>query len=72
MPHNMGTADRVIRAAIVAPILLVIALVAVDTVAIGTALVVFALVMLLTGALGSCPLYVPLRIDTHRAPHRTA
>ncbi len=72
MPHNMGTADRVIRAAVVAPLLVIVALTVVQAVAVGVILVALAFVMLLTGVIGSCPLYVPFGLDTHRAPHTTA
>lgn len=64
MHRNMGTADRVTRAVVVAPLLLVLALVVADSMLIGVALVALAGVMLLTAAIGFCPLYVPLGFDT--------
>lgn len=64
MQRNMGTADRVVRAAIVAPLLLVLALVVATSTLIGVALVTLAGVMLLTAAVGFCPLYVPLGFTT--------
>ncbi|UUY04258.1 DUF2892 domain-containing protein [Svornostia abyssi] len=70
MHRNMGTADRVVRAAVAAPLLLVLALVVANSTLIGVALVTLAGVMLLTAAVGFCPLYVPLGFDTcsERAP----
>lgn len=70
MHRNMGTADRLVRAVVVAPLLLVLALVVADTMLIGVALVTLAGVMLLTAAVGFCPLYVPLGVTTcsARAP----
>lgn len=60
----MGTVDRVARAVVVAPLLLVLALVVANSMLIGVALVALAGVMLLTAAIGFCPLYVPLGFDT--------
>lgn len=70
MHRNMGTADRLVRAVVVAPLLLALALVVADTMLIGVALVTLAGVMLLTAAVGLCPLYVPLGVTTcsARAP----
>lgn len=70
MHRNMGTADRLVRAVVVAPLLLALALVVADTMLIGVALVTLAGVMLLTAAVGFCPLYVPLGVTTcsARAP----
>lgn len=67
MKQNMGTTDRIIRALVVAPVLLVIAyLVGFATVA-GVMATVLAIVMLGTAAAGFCPLYVPFHLHTdHR------
>ncbi|MBJ7518305.1 MAG: DUF2892 domain-containing protein [Solirubrobacteraceae bacterium] len=74
MAQNMGTADRIVRAAVVAPLLLILALVVVNSTVIGVALVALAGVMLLTAAVGSCPLYVPFGVSTcartGTTPHR--
>ena len=64
LTHNMGTFDRAVRAFLVAPIAIGIAL------GIGAAsiagIVLFALagIALVTGATGVCPSYVPFGIDT--------
>jgi Na+(H+)/acetate symporter ActP len=63
MKKNMGTVDRVVR--IVAAIV-VVALYLTGQIS-GTAAVVlgfFALVFVATSVVGSCPLYLPLKIDT--------
>ncbi len=72
MRINMGSIDRITRAFVVAPLAIVIAvLVGAGSVA-GIVLLVLAGVMLLTSAVGFCPLYKLLRIDTRslrRARH---
>jgi hypothetical protein len=69
MKQNMGTADRIIRAVVVAPVLLVIAyLVGFASVG-GVIAAVLAVVMLGTAAVGFCPLYAPFHLHTdHRHP----
>ena len=65
MKKNMGKIDRRIRAFLIAPLLVVLALfVGVGSVG-GVILLVLALVMLATSAAGSCPLYLPMGVDTH-------
>ena len=71
MNKNMGTTDRLVRALLVAPVLLVVAfLVGWSTVA-GVIATVLAVVMLATAAVGFCPLYVPLHLHTDHA-HKPA
>jgi hypothetical protein len=67
MKKNMGTTDRLVRALLIAPVLLVLAyLVGFATVA-GIIATVLAVVMLGTAAVGFCPLYLPLHLHTdHR------
>ena len=66
MRLNMGTADRAIRAFVVAPVLLVVAaMVGFGTVA-GVIATVLAVVMLGTAAVGSCPLYLPFQVNTSK------
>ena len=63
MKKNMGTVDRVVR--IVAAIA-VVALYLTGQIS-GTAAVVlgiFAVVFVATSVVGTCPLYIPLKIDT--------
>ncbi|MGF1663058.1 MAG: DUF2892 domain-containing protein [Kineosporiaceae bacterium] len=64
MQKNMGTVDRVVRAALVAPVALVVAVVAGPGSALGVVALVVAGVMLATAAVGFCPLYRVFRIST--------
>ena len=64
MKLNMGVTDRRIRAFIVAPALLLLAWLAGFGTVGGIIALVLAVVMLGTAAVGSCPLYLPLHIDT--------
>lgn len=69
MKRNMGLADRTLRVAVaLAVLLLYITGVISGTVAI--ALGVLALVFVLTSAVGTCPLYLPLGVDTRPASER--
>lgn len=68
MHANMGTPDRVIRGAIIAPALIILALLIGATEAVGIVLLVLAAVMLLTSAVGTCPLYAPFGVSTCRRP----
>jgi uncharacterized membrane protein len=67
MKQNMGTTDRIIRAVVVAPVLLVIAYLVGFASVVGVIATVLAIVMLGTAAVGFCPLYVPFHLHTdHR------
>jgi len=67
MKKNMGTTDRLVRALLVAPVLLVIAFaVGFGSVA-GVIAAVLAVVMVGTAAVGFCPLYVPFHVHTDQA-----
>lgn len=66
MRLNMGTADRVIRAFVVAPALLVVAAMVGFGTVLGIIATVLAVVMLGTAAVGSCPLYLPFRVNTDK------
>jgi Inner membrane protein YgaP-like, transmembrane domain len=74
MLPNMGTVDRSLRAFVVAPAAIVVAvLLGAGTIA-GIVLFVVAGVMLLTGATGFCPTYTVIGISTgpgglHRTGH---
>ena len=71
MKQNMGTTDRLVRALLVAPVLLALAfLVGFATLA-GVIAAVLAAVMLGTAAVGFCPLYLPFYIHTDHAPAPT-
>lgn len=72
MQQNMGTTDRLVRALIVAPVLLALALVVGFTSVPGIIAVVLAAVMLGTAAVGFCPLYLPFHLHTDRAPKASA
>lgn len=66
MTQNMGRTDRIVRAAAVAPLLVVAALLAGATTPIGTIALVVAAVMLATSAAGFCPLYRLVGVSTCR------
>lgn len=69
MKRNMGLADRTLRVAVAVVILLLyVTGVISGPVAIG--LGVLALVFVLTSAVGTCPLYLPLGVDTRPASER--
>ena len=64
MRVNMGSIDRLVRTFVVALVAIVVAVVVgVGSVA-GIVLLVLAGVMLATSAVGFCPLYKALKIDT--------
>lgn len=70
MGRNEGTADRVVRGLVVAPIALIAAVaVGLGTVA-GVVLAVVGVVMALTAAVGFCPLYRLVGVSTCRLPAR--
>ncbi len=64
MHRNMGTVDRAVRAFLVAPVAVVAALAAGAGTVPGVVLLVVAAIMLATAAVGFCPLYALLRLDT--------
>ena len=64
MKPNMGITDRRIRAFVVAPLLLVLAWLAGFGTIGGVIATILAVVMVGTAAVGSCPLYLPLHINT--------
>lgn len=65
MKKNMGTADRVIRT-IIAIVIAVLYFAGTISGAVAAVLGIFALVFLLTSAVGFCPLYGPLGISTKK------
>lgn len=71
MIRNMGVLDRALRAFVVAPVAVLVALaVGAGTVA-GVIFFVVAGIMLATAAIGFCPNYIWLGITTHpRGVHR--
>jgi hypothetical protein len=64
MKRNMGTADRIVRAAIVAPLAIIVGIVAGAGSVLGIILFVVAGIMLVTAAAGSCPLYRLVGLST--------
>lgn len=64
MRHNMGNKDRAIRAFLVAPLLVVLGVVVGASSVLGIVCFVLAGVMAVTSAVGSCPLYKPLGLNT--------
>jgi hypothetical protein len=64
MSINMGLIDRLLRALVVAPAAVVLAIVVGAESVIGIVLLAIAAAMLVTAAFGVCPLYKPFGIDT--------
>jgi hypothetical protein len=64
LTRNVGVADRSFRAFVVAPAAIVTAILVGASSSPAVVLLVVAGVMLVTGATGRCPSYVPLGIDT--------
>lgn len=67
MTRNMGSPDRSLRAFIVTPAAIVVALLLGAGTIVGMILFVVAGIMLATAAVGFCPTYTLLGISTH--PH---
>ena len=74
MTHNMGAFDRGLRAFVVAPAAIVVALVVGAGTVVGIVPFVVAAIMLTTAGTGFCPNYTLLGISTdprlHRVGHR--
>lgn len=66
MLSNMGKADRVLRGAVIAPLLIVAAVVVGASSVVGIVLLALAAIMLATAAVGSCPLYRLARLSTNK------
>ncbi len=64
MSKNMSTLDRRLRAFLVAPVAIVIAVLVGAGSVLGIVLFAVAAIMLATSAIGFCPLYRLLHIDT--------
>lgn len=65
MSTNMSNLDRGLRSLLVAPAAIVLAIVVGASSIGGIMLFALAAIMLATGAVGFCPLYRLLHIDTH-------
>jgi len=64
MKRNMGKIDRVIRAFLIAPAALIGAFAIGAGSVLGTVLLALAAIMLATSAVGFCPLYALLRLNS--------
>jgi Inner membrane protein YgaP-like, transmembrane domain len=64
MTKNMNNLDRALRAFVVAPLLVIAALFVGAGTILGVVLLVLAAVMLATAAVGFCPLYALLHLNT--------
>ena len=64
MSRNMNTTDRALRAFLVAPAAIVVAFLVGAGSIVGILLFALAAIMLATSAVGFCPLYRLLHIDT--------
>lgn len=64
MKRNLGTVDRLARAFVAAPVLIVVGFVLGVGSLFGFIAFVVAAVMLVTAALGFCPAYVPFGLST--------
>jgi hypothetical protein len=64
MIPNMGSTDRKIRAFVIAPVLIILAIVFHSVAWLMIVLLVLAAVMLATAAVKTCPLYMPFKIST--------
>jgi hypothetical protein len=62
--RNMGAVDRLTRALVAAPVLIVLGFALGTASLVGVAAFVLATVMLATAAAGFCPAYVPFGIST--------
>ena len=65
MSRNISTLDRALRSFLIAPVAIVIAILVGAGSPVGILLFVLAALMLATSAIGYCPLYALLHIDTH-------
>jgi Inner membrane protein YgaP-like, transmembrane domain len=70
MARNMGILDRSLRAFVVAPVAIVVAVIVGTTAVAGIILFVVAGLMLATAATGYCPNYTLAGISTDPRPHR--
>lgn len=68
MIRNMGNPDRLLRTVVVAPVLVIAGLLVGG--ALGIVLFVLAAVMVLTSAMGFCPLYPLVGLNTCRTSQR--
>jgi len=70
MKQNMGNPDRIIRLVVAVLLAIGAALVGFGTVG-GIILLILAAVMLITSAVGFCPLYTPFKFSTKHSPAKS-
>ena len=69
MKQNMGTVDRLLRAFVIAPGLIVLSVVVFGVASVaGIVALVFAAVMIVTPVVGFCPTYTLFGLDTGVSP----
>ncbi len=66
LTHNMGSVDRWVRGLIVGPGAIIAAVLIGAGSVLGIILIAIGVAMLVTAAVGTCPLYSVLGVDTHR------
>lgn len=71
MNKNMGSADRKLRAFVAAPVLVIAGVLTGPASGIAFVLYALAAVMLATSAVGTCPLYLPFRLNTGASTNTT-
>lgn len=64
MKQNMGTTDRILRSIVAAPAFVVLGVVTGPAAPISWVFYVLGAVMLGTGVVGFCPLYLPFKLST--------
>lgn len=64
MKPNMGSMDRKIRSFVVAPVLVILAIVFRTNAPLMVVFLLLAVVMLATSAVKTCPLYMPFKFST--------
>ncbi len=65
MPKNMGKIDRIIRI-ILAVVLVFVASSSGSTSSLYLPLIVFGAILVVTSTIGTCPLYIPFKINTKK------
>jgi hypothetical protein len=70
MTHNLSSTDRIVRAGLGVVLAALTALVGAGSIT-GVVLLILAVVMVGTAAVGFCPLYAAVGFSTRPTPHRT-
>ena len=64
MKQNIGTTDRILRIVVAAPVFVILGIVTGPAAPISWVFYVLGAVMLGTGVVGFCPLYLPFKLST--------